>query len=79
MPRLTLALRLIRLRARAQLSQRALERLARVGRGTVTRIESGAIPRATTVSKLAHALGVQVCALYPAMPYGHEEEHAHAS
>ena len=78
MPRLTVALRLIRLREKAQWSQRELERRAQLSLGLVSRIERGLVlPSASTVLKIATALGVPVCVLYPS-PH-QEEEHAHAS
>lgn len=80
MPRLTFAVRLQRLRLHAHLSQRALERRAHLGIGQVSRIERDKIlPSASTVAKLAQALGVPVCVLYPSLASAHEEEHAHAS
>ena len=77
MARRTLGARLAWYRQQRRWSQRELERVAGLAHTTVYRIESGKHePSAAVVHRLAQALGIAVCQLYP--PVEEEVEVAHA-
>jgi len=63
-------------RRRAGISQTDLAKAARVGSGTVARIETGGEnPRVSTLYRLAEALGVSVHDLLPEQPPAETPDH----